>query len=343
MAYPSDLRTAAFPDTVDMREFLWPVEHIGSTLAAAAAAAVAALEYHCNRIGEKPTNLSTLFVHYNARRQSGNQEKNVGTSLEAAMKAIAEHGACAEATWPFDAAKLTAAPPSTAYDEAKKFAGVRCAHPVDFIEALALSFPVPFVARIPTRCLVEAGQKRVLPPLTAEEQQRASEHPVYALVMVGYDKADKTYLVRNCWGKAWGDGGHFRVPFDLLNSLVPPGSAQAWFIAKAQVPEVASAAAPQAAHAAPRADAAVAAAAPAEPESVASMAARMKSELRDSLQRDIAGATRQIKDRFAPSTPAGTDLGTHGCTMCGGTGRCWGCSGAGCASCGRTGRCRSCG
>jgi hypothetical protein len=343
MAFPTDVRTAAVPDRVDMREYLWPVEHIGSTLAAAAASAVAALEYHCNRIGEKPINLSTLFVHYNARRQSGNQEKNVGTSLEAAMKAIAEHGACSEATWPFDAAKLTTAPPSQAYDEARKFAGVRCLHPVDFIEALALSFPVPFVARIPTRCLVDAGQNRVLPPLTAEERQRASDHPVYAMVIVGYDKADKTYLVRNCWGTAWGDGGHCRVSFDLLNSLVPPGSAQAWFIAKAQVAEAAGAGAPQVASAAPPAATTVAAAAPAPQESVASMAARMKSELRDSLQRDIADAARQIRDRVAPPAPAGSDVGTRACTMCNGTGRCWGCGGTGCASCGRTGRCRSCG
>jgi hypothetical protein len=342
MTYPTDLRTAAFPDTVDMREYLWPVEHIGDTLSAAAAAAVAALEYHCNRIGEKPTNLSTLFVHYNARRQSGNQDKNVGTSLEAAMKAIAQHGACSEATWPFDAAKLTTAPPPQAYDEARTFAGVRCAHPLDFIEALALSFPVPFVARIPTRCLIEAGQKRVLPPLTAEEQQRAGEHPVYALVLVGYDKPGKTFLVRNCWGKAWGDGGHFRVSFDLLNSLVPPGSAQAWFIAKAQVAEAVNAGAPQVASAPPRV-ASLAAAAPAAPESVAAMAARMKSELRETLQRDLTDATRQIKDRFAPPAPAGPEVGTRACTMCNGTGRCWGCGGAGCASCGRTGRCRSCG
>ena len=233
MAPPTDIRTTAVPDKIDLREYLWPVENIGNTFASCAAAAATALEYHSNRIGEPPTNLSRLFIHYNARRLSGDQDKDTGTTMDAAMKAIAEHGACPEATWPFDPAQLTKAPPAQAYQEAKKFAGVRCLHPTDFVEAVGLTYPVPFIARIPSRCLNEAGRTQVLPPLTAEEQQHIKEHPGYALVIVGYDKADKTYLVRNCWGDRWGDRGHCRIPFDLFHSLVPPGSNNAWFVAKA--------------------------------------------------------------------------------------------------------------
>jgi hypothetical protein len=299
MTSPTDFQTASFPDKVDMRQYLWPVEDIGNVFAAAAASAVAALEYHCNRIGEKPTNLSTLFVHYNARKLSGQQEKNAGTTIEAAMKAIVEHGACPESSWPFDPARLTTAPPQQAYDEARKFAGVRYLHPVDFIEALALSFPVTFGARIPMRCVTEAGRTKVLPPLTADEQQRAKEHPGYAMVIVGYDKTDKTYLVRNCFGPAWGDGGHFRVSFDLLHSLVQPGSTNAFFITKPQAAPELGLATPHVAAAAVAA-AVTAAAAPAESESMASMAARMKAEMRDSLTRDILDATKQVKDRLQP-------------------------------------------
>ena len=56
-------------------------------------------------MGEKATNLSTLFIHYNARRLSGDQDKDTGTSMAKVMEAIRTYGACTEAAWPFDAAK----------------------------------------------------------------------------------------------------------------------------------------------------------------------------------------------------------------------------------------------
>jgi hypothetical protein len=95
------------------------VEDIRPKFVSAASAAVAALEYHCNRIKEPPTNLSTAFVHYNARIVAGKEGQDVGTTIDAALSAIVKYGACRNETWPYDATKINARPPQHAYDEAQ--------------------------------------------------------------------------------------------------------------------------------------------------------------------------------------------------------------------------------
>jgi C1A family cysteine protease len=357
----ADVSAAAVPDKIDMRAYLWPVEALGTIPAAAAAAAVVALEYHSNRIGEPATNLSTLFVHYNARRLSGEQNTPGGTTMDAVMQAIATYGACREETWPLDAAKQTEKPPARAYEEAKKFAGIRYRHPQDSLEALSLYYPTPFVARIPKRCLSEAHRTGTLPALTAEERREPSAHPVHAMVLVGYDKTARTFLARNCWGDTWGQKGYCHIPFDVMNVLAPADSLSRWIIAAPDAPvgvDAVHAAAPAvgpapvppvvpAAARPPAAQVAVAAAsapAAAQSETLASMAARMRDEIRQSLTRDIADATRQVRDRMAPpQAPAPRQgVGVDACAACHGTGLCQECGGGGCASCDLNGRCQVC-
>lgn len=263
-----------------MRDALWPVEDVGQLLASAASAITAALEYHCNRMGREPTNLSTLFVYYNARRAGGHHGTNRGTTMETTLKAVADHGACTEASWPFDPAKFSLQPPQAAYDQAKAFAGVSHGTPVDPVEALALRYPVPAVLRVPQAALQEAGRSGALPAVTADEAQRnGMEH---ALVLVGYDKARRTFLARNCWGAKWGDAGHCTIGFDSMTAIAPAGAPRLWFISS---PKAATA------------EASVSTVGPAaSADQLSDLAARMRDEIRGGLQRDIEDATRRIRE-----------------------------------------------
>jgi hypothetical protein len=313
------------PDKVDMRASLWPVEHVGDLSASAASAAVTALEYHCNRIDVEPTNLSTMFVYYNARLASGQEHLNSGVTLEAAMKAIETYGACRDASWPLDAAKLSVRPPPQAYDEAKRFAAVHCYHTPDGVDALALSYPVAFVATFPERCLHAAGDTGVMPAPTPEERQRTHDWMTHAMVLVGYDKVAKTFIARNCWGPEFGVEGHCTITFDTLSVIVPSGEQRLWVIAK---PAASATAVNEAAAAAP-------------PERLADLAARMREDIRSDLQRDIADATKRARDMIR--NPGGQrDVGTRACFYCGGSGLCGMCAGAGCGACGGKGRCQRC-
>ncbi|MEO8259096.1 MAG: C1 family peptidase [Acidobacteriota bacterium] len=341
MAPSYDVRDTA-PDRVDLRDTLWPVENAGQIIASAASAAAVALEYHCNRMGEEPTNLSSMFIHYNARLATGQENSNTGTTMDAAMKAIATYGACREESWPFDAARFAVKPPASAYEEARKFAVVQGANPADIVEALALRYPVPFVAKLPERCLREAGRTGVMPAPASEELQKADGQVNHAMTLVGYDKLAKTFTARNCWGREWGDQGHCAISFDLMSVIAPYGTRRLWIITtRAQAGSIASQTETTGFHPA----AAPPTAAPAaRPERLADLAARMRDEIRGDLHRDLADSAKRIKDMIGRKPGAPQDVGTQTCGSCGGTGRCWVCrgSGAGCGSCGGTGSCSRC-
>lgn len=279
-------RGTPIPDRVDLRQYLWPVENLGDVFGSAASAATTALEYHCNRMGEEPTDLSTMFVYYNARLLDGDENTHKGTTMQAVMKAISTYGACREATWPFDGAAFSVRPSPEAYAEAKKFA-VQGYHPDDACEALAAHYPVPFAARMPQRCLDEAGRTGVFPPLTAEERTQSNAHSGHAMVLVGYDKTARTFTARNCWGEAWGDKGHCAIAFDTLTSLIPRSVGYLWII----IPANTNAGTKDVGQAPP------AAAPPAsQPDTLAALSESMRQDIRSSLQRDLAESAQRIKD-----------------------------------------------
>ena len=217
-------------------------------------------------------------MHFNARQANGGGIDR-GTTLAAVLEAIRTHGACREESWPLDESKAGERPPDHAYTEAKTFAQIRYFNPADIHEALALRYPVPFVAHLPQRCLEEAGRTGRLPAPAAGETQLVS----HAMVLVGYDKSAGTVLARNCWGTHWGDQGHCTIPLDVMSVIAPYGAGRLWVIATADV----SAATVQQAAAAPAA---------APPEKLTDMAARMRQEIRGDLQKDIADASQRIRD-----------------------------------------------
>ncbi len=279
-----------YPDARDLSRILWPVENIGKTFASTASAVAGPLEVHWHRVNGVAVNLSTLFIHYNARLVLGKQAQDTGVSVNDVMAGIRQYGACTEATWPMDPAKVTVAPPPAAYEEAKKYAAAIALTATDPIEALSMEYPLAICPRIPERCVVAAGQTGVLPDLTADERNSLSSAPGYAFTMTGYDKTLRTFTLRNAWGTQWGKGGHCTVSFDTMAILCPNANSR-WFITKPQTTagEVAhmNAAAP-AAPAPP--------AAPAQPESMADMAARLRAEIRGDLSRDLTDASKRIRD-----------------------------------------------
>jgi hypothetical protein len=370
------------PDSLDMRSALWPAEDVGQLNASAASAVVTALEYHCNRIGEQPTNLSTMFVYYNARLAAGQENANAGTTLEAAMKAAQTYGACRDATWPIDASKVAVKPPAHAYEEARKFAAIDYSSPADMFEALAMKYPIPFVASLPQRCMTEAGKTGVLPPPTAEEIQRQS-YMHHAMVLVGYDKANRTVLARNCFGQSWGVEGHCNIALDTMKIIAPTNNRFLIITAKtvAAVADPAAPAPPQrmADMAAklreeirgdvqkeivdaskrirdmmPRTDAqpvAPADVAPAAaPQRLADMTTKMRDDIRRDLEKEMADATTRVRDRMRPTpaapppqAPPQQQVGAQAtCPACSGGGKCTQCYGSGCQYC-SYGSCPRCG
>jgi C1A family cysteine protease len=40
----------------------------------------------------------------------------------------------------------------------------------------------------------------------------------HAVLLVGYNKSTNMFIARNSWGKRWGDGGYFYMPFQVIQN-----------------------------------------------------------------------------------------------------------------------------
>ena len=108
------------PAQVDLRPFMSTVENQASANSCTANAVVGGYEYIMNRV-EKSVDFSRLFVYYNARVEDNSQNEDSGTRMASAIKALSDHGSCAEDLWPNDENRIGEEPDQTAYEQAANF------------------------------------------------------------------------------------------------------------------------------------------------------------------------------------------------------------------------------
>lgn len=212
--------SADLPERIDLRMHCPPVESQLTTNSCVANAVVGALEIHQKKAGLPLTDLSRLFVYYNARALAGNQMLDCGSLIHHGMAAILAHGACEEQLWPFQIEMIAVPPSANCYKNASQYEAVQYARTprgVPAMTALAQGLPVVFGMYAPSSYYDAAAQTGVMPRQT---EPPTSQQPKmgHAMVMVGYDRADKTYLVRNSWGPNWADKGYFRIPFETMDA-----------------------------------------------------------------------------------------------------------------------------
>ena len=57
-------------------------------------------------------------------------------------------------------------------------------------------------------------KKTGIMPMPEEDEDMLGGHAVMA---AGYDNDTRMFLVRNSWGKNWGDNGYFWMPYDYIS------------------------------------------------------------------------------------------------------------------------------
>jgi C1A family cysteine protease len=283
------VQRGAAPDRIDLRQYCSPVEDQGQTNSCTANACAGALEYHQRRMGGAFTDISRLYVYYNARKMADTQGQDTGSFIHHVMASVLAHGACEEAVWPFDLSLVLQPPPREAYQnatshEAVQYARAPLGQPA--LQALAAGLPVVFGTFIPSRFFDEAAKTGMMPSPDGSMEPPAGGH---AMLLVGYDLPSRTWLVRNSWGSNWADGGYFRVPFATLEAYSIPD--QFWTIGAIETTNglslsgfsSAAAAKDTEAHAAAEAKAAL---------------AKLKAEVRTDLQGELDATKKAIKDRL---------------------------------------------
>ena len=221
-AVASAAADAELPKLVDLRQHCSPVEDQRLTNSCTANAIVGALEYHQIRRGESVTDLSRMFVYYNARQLANAESKDVGSMIHHVMAAVLAHGACEERLWPFQEAMCTVRPTDACYRDAERFQAVQYARTplgAPAMAAVAAGLPVVFGTYIPKSFYDEAGATKKMPAPGERIERPGSGH---AMLLVGYDQDAQEWIVRNSWGPTWADGGYMRVPFATLAAYSDP-------------------------------------------------------------------------------------------------------------------------
>lgn len=211
---------ANLPRAVDLRPWMPRVEDQGALGSCTSNALVGAVEYLSLRESGERIDLSRLFVYYNQRLWDGEVREDVGASVSDGVRVLARVGVPTEKSWPYLRGVFAVQPPEPIYREASRH---RVSDwwsipiEVDAMRAcLGAGFPVVFGTRV-TESFMQAPRSGVIPIPSAHDRDDA-RHGRHALLLVGYDDARRTFVVRNSWGEDWGDLGYCYMPYDYVGN-----------------------------------------------------------------------------------------------------------------------------
>ncbi len=215
--------TDALPQHVDLRSICSPIEDQGSTGSCVANAIVGALEMHQRKAGLPVTDLSRLFLYYNARALAKNEDKDTGSFIHHGMAALMAFGVCEERMWPYLEPMFMTRPTEACYQNATHYEAVQFARTprgLSALAALAQGLPVAFGMYVPGNCYRVAGETGMMP--MPEELPDPGQPSGHAMLLVGYDLGRESYLVRNSWGTGFGDAGYCWIPFKVMDAWSQP-------------------------------------------------------------------------------------------------------------------------
>ncbi|CAF4677384.1 unnamed protein product [Rotaria socialis] len=109
------------PPKVDLRKDMTTVEDQSKIGSCAANALAGAYEYLTKKDNGRNTDVSRLFIYYNARAKNKKfgSVTDSGCSMTSAIEALEEFGTCLESIWAYNVSKVNTRPNDQAYQEAK--------------------------------------------------------------------------------------------------------------------------------------------------------------------------------------------------------------------------------
>jgi len=223
------------PPRVDLREWCSPVEDQRNLGSCTAHAGVGLIEYYERKCFGRHIDASRLFL-YKVTRNLMKVKGDTGAYLRTTMGAMVLFGVPPESYWPYtdDPNKFDLEPPAFCYAFAQNFQaivyfrhdppGTRFEEVLGRVkEYLAAGHPAMFGFTVYDS--IEQAEKDGRIPFPSIRERILGGH---AVVAVGYDddlKIKNRYdrrettgalLIRNSWGKSWGDGGYGWLPYEYV-------------------------------------------------------------------------------------------------------------------------------
>jgi C1A family cysteine protease len=206
------------PTKVDLRTSCPPVYDQGMLGSCTANAIAGAIEFdQMKQKKAKPFTPSRLFIYYNERAMEGTIDTDSGAMIRDGIKSVATQGACKETTWPYTIAKFAQKPGAKCYTEGKANRIVLYQRLTPILSqlkgCLASGYPFVFGFAVYPSFESQTVARTGRVPMPAPGERELGGH---AVLTVGYDDANQTFIVRNSWGTNWGMKGYFTMPFAYL-------------------------------------------------------------------------------------------------------------------------------
>jgi C1A family cysteine protease len=209
---------AKLPPSADLRSLCSPVENQGDLGSCTGNAIAGAVEFLERKSNMRFVNVSRLFIYYNERAMEHTVKSDSGAMIRDGIKTVVKQGVCSERKWPYVISKYAVKPPAACYKDAleHQVTSYQRILTVDEMRAcLAQGFPFVFGFTV-----YESFESQQVAQTGILSMPQHGERSVggHAVLTVGYNDADRRFIVRNSWGTGWGMKGYFTMPYDYLSN-----------------------------------------------------------------------------------------------------------------------------
>ena len=208
----------ALPARVDLRTSCPPVYNQGRLHSCTAHAIAAAIQFdQVRQAGPDVFRPSRLFIYYNERALERSIHSDSGAQIRTGLKTVAKRGVCHERLWPYRARVFREKPRRKCYAEAARHPALtyhRVRRKLPALKA-CLASGSPFIFGFTVYESFHA-KKVTRTGRAAMPVHHEKCHGGHAVLAVGYDDAQRRFIVRNSWGRHWGMRGYFTLPYDYF-------------------------------------------------------------------------------------------------------------------------------